>query len=59
MIRRLRQALPDTEVEVSGGVRPQDLRRLGKLGVERISMGRLTHSVHAFDCSLEIERVDA
>jgi len=54
MIRVLRQTLPNLEIEISGGVRPEDLHRLGKLGVERISMGRLTHSAPAFDCSLDI-----
>jgi len=57
MIRILRKELPTTEIEISGGVRPEDLSRLSRLGVERISMGRLTHSAPAFDCSLDIHKV--
>ena len=38
-------------------VRPQDLPKLALLGADRISMGRLTHSAPAFDCSLDILRV--
>jgi len=59
MISALRQALPKVEIEISGGVRPEDLPRLAKLGAEYISMGRLTHSAPAFDCSLDILRVQS
>jgi nicotinate-nucleotide pyrophosphorylase (carboxylating) len=55
--RQLRQALPGIEIEFTGGVRPENLRTLAKLGPDRISMGRLTHSVTNFDCSLNITRV--
>ena len=41
----------------TGGVRPENLKSLAKLGPDRISMGRLTHSVPAFDCSLDILHV--
>ncbi len=58
MIRILRKQLPKTEIEISGGVRPQDVKRLARLGVERISMGCLTHSAPALDCSLDILHVD-
>jgi nicotinate-nucleotide pyrophosphorylase (carboxylating) len=44
--------------KISGGVRTEDLKPLAKLGVERISMGQLTHSAPAFDCSLDIVRVN-
>lgn len=59
MIRVLRRRLPGVQIEISGGVKPEDLPALSRLGVERISMGRLTHTVHAFDCSLDIDRVYA
>lgn len=59
MISLIRKELPHTEIEVSGGVRTEDLKPLAKLGVERISMGKLTHSAPAFDCSLDIIRVHA
>jgi len=58
MIRYLRDVLPGVEIEITGGITPQNLRRLAKLHPNRISMGRLTHSVPAFDCSLDILHVD-
>ncbi len=58
-IRLLRKHLRGVEIEISGGVKPDDLPTLGKLGVQRISMGKLTHSSRAFDCSLEITDVRA
>jgi len=57
MTRLLRKAIPDIEIEFTGGVTPANLRALAKLGPDRISMGRLTHSVTAFDCSLDITHV--
>jgi len=57
MIRSLRAAIPDIEIEISGGIQPRQLSLLAGLGVERISMGCLTHSAPAFDCSLEITHV--
>lgn len=57
MIRRLRRAIPGIEIEITGGVKPETLRSLARLGPDRISMGRLTHSVTNFDCSLNITRV--
>lgn len=57
MIRTLRRELPKTQIEISGGVKPDDLKTLARLGVERISMGKLTHSAPAWDCSLDILRV--
>ena len=54
VIRRLRKEIPGIKIEISGGVKPEQLRSLGRLGANRISMGRLTHSVQAFDCSLDI-----
>jgi nicotinate-nucleotide pyrophosphorylase (carboxylating) len=57
MMRLLRHAIPGIEIEITGGVKPENLRSLAKLGPDRISMGRLTHSVTNFDCSLNITRV--
>jgi nicotinate-nucleotide pyrophosphorylase (carboxylating) len=42
-------------LEVSGGLREDRLARLAELGVQRISMGALTHSVRAVDIALEVE----
>lgn len=41
-------------VEVSGNVRFSMLYRLAKLGVDYISLGRLTHSPRALDLSLKV-----
>lgn len=42
-------------LEISGGVREQDIPNLSSLGVNRISVGALTHSVRAVDIALELE----
>lgn len=42
-------------LEISGGVREHDIARLSALGVNRISVGALTHSVRAVDIALELE----
>ena len=42
-------------LEVSGGVREEDVPGLARLGVDRISLGALTHSVRAADIALEVE----
>jgi nicotinate-nucleotide pyrophosphorylase (carboxylating) len=43
-------------LEVSGGVREEDIPRLAAAGVDRISVGSLTHSARAADIALELER---
>jgi nicotinate-nucleotide pyrophosphorylase (carboxylating) len=43
-------------LEVSGGVREDDVPRIAALGVNRISLGALTHSVRAADLALEVEK---
>jgi nicotinate-nucleotide pyrophosphorylase (carboxylating) len=57
MMRILKKAIPGIEIEFTGGIKPEDLRPLAKLHPDRISMGRLTHSTPAFDCSLDITHV--
>ena len=42
-------------LEVSGGVREESIPDLATLGVNRISIGALTHSVQAVDIALELE----
>jgi nicotinate-nucleotide pyrophosphorylase (carboxylating) len=59
MRRILKKAIPGIEIEFTGGIKPEDLRNLAKLRPDRISMGRLTHSTPAFDCSLDIAHVSA
>ncbi len=41
-------------IEVSGNIKPEDIEDIAKLGVNFISMGKLTHSVKSLDISLEI-----
>jgi nicotinate-nucleotide pyrophosphorylase (carboxylating) len=52
-LKLLNAASPRILSEVSGGVRLGDVRRLARLGVDRISVGALTHSAAALDLSLE------
>jgi nicotinate-nucleotide pyrophosphorylase (carboxylating) len=47
---------PGLEFEASGGVTLESVRRIAFSGVDRISVGALTHSARAIDFSLEIER---
>jgi len=42
-------------LEISGGVREEDIPFLASLGVDRISLGSLTHSVRAADLAFEVE----
>lgn len=57
MIRASRKALGTKTplIEVSGGVQVADVRRLAARGVDRVSVGALTHSAPALDLSLEVE----
>jgi len=42
-------------LEASGGITLENLRRYAETGVERISLGVLTHSAIACDVALELE----
>jgi nicotinate-nucleotide pyrophosphorylase (carboxylating) len=42
-------------LEISGGIRERDIAALSSLGVNRISVGALTHSVRAVDIALELD----
>jgi len=44
-------------LEASGGVTLESVRAIAETGVDRISVGALTHSVKALDISMRIERV--
>lgn len=54
-IRRIRRLAPGVKTEVSGGVSLTTVRRLAKLGPDRISIGRLTHSAPALDLGLDLD----
>jgi len=43
-----------SEIEVSGDVSLNSVEKIAKCGVDRISVGKLTHSAKAMDISLEI-----
>ena len=53
-IALIRKSSPKTAIEISGGVNIKNLRSIARLGPDRISIGRLTHSAPALDMSLEI-----
>ena len=53
-IRLIRKASPKTLIEVSGAVALKGLRRLARLGPDRISVGRITHSAPALDLGLDL-----
>jgi nicotinate-nucleotide pyrophosphorylase (carboxylating) len=44
-----------TALEASGGVTIETVRSIALTGVERISVGAITHSAPALDIGLEIE----
>jgi len=45
------------EIEVSGGVNLKNVKRITQLGVDRISVGEITHSAPALDISLEVANI--
>jgi nicotinate-nucleotide pyrophosphorylase (carboxylating) len=47
-------AVRRTQLEVSGGVTLETVREYGEAGVERISVGALTHSATALDMALKV-----
>lgn len=53
-IRYIRSHSPKTAIEISGGVTLKNIRSLARLGPDRISVGRITHSAPALNLSLEI-----
>jgi nicotinate-nucleotide pyrophosphorylase (carboxylating) len=46
------------EIEASGGVSLATVRRVAECGVDRISIGALTHSAPALDLSMLVEGVE-
>ena len=43
------------DIEISGGLSLEDLAKLKSLDVDRISIGKITHSAPSFDISLDIK----
>ena len=56
-VRMTRRARPKLLLEASGGITLSNVRQIAKIGVDRISIGALTHSAPALDFSLEISHV--
>ncbi len=52
-----RELKPDILLESSGGITLENVRAYAEAGVDLISVGALTHSIQAFDISLEIEQI--
>ncbi len=52
--RLVRAVNPKVEIETSGGVTLGNVRAVAGTGVDRISVGALTHSAPAMDISLEL-----
>ena len=53
-IARIRALAPRVKIEVSGGVGLAEMKALARLGPDRISIGRLTHSAPALDLGLDL-----
>ncbi len=56
IVKSIRRRSKNVLIEASGGIRLQNVRQIAKTGVDRISIGAITHSVPAIDFSLEIQK---
>jgi nicotinate-nucleotide pyrophosphorylase (carboxylating) len=54
-VRRRNAVAPGVQLEASGGVNLQTVRAIAETGVDRISVGALTHSAPALDIALDYE----
>ncbi|APW62232.1 carboxylating nicotinate-nucleotide diphosphorylase [Paludisphaera borealis] len=54
-VRRRDQSAPGVELEASGGVTLATIAALARTGIDRISVGALTHSAVALDVALDID----
>lgn len=53
-VKLIRRVRPDVQIEASGGVTLKTVGAIARTGVDRISVGALTHSVRSLDISLDI-----
>ena len=53
-VKAVRRIHPKLQIEASGGVNLKTVRAIGATGVDRVSVGALTHSAPAVDISLEL-----
>lgn len=60
-VESVRTACQDRQVilEASGGITLETVRAFAETGVDRISIGALTHSARSLDVTLEVERCEA
>ena len=56
---RARLLAPGIEVEASGGIVLGNVRAYAEAGADFVSIGALTHSVHALEIALEVAAVEA
>ena len=54
-VRRRDAVAPGIELEASGGMTLETVGALARTGVDRISVGALTHSAPALDIALDFE----
>ncbi|MFL5240505.1 MAG: carboxylating nicotinate-nucleotide diphosphorylase [Gemmataceae bacterium] len=55
-VRRRNAAAPEVQLEASGGVNLITVRSIAETGVDRISVGALTHSAPALDIALDYSK---
>jgi len=55
VVAALRAEFPQAQLEASGGITLESLPQFAACGLDRVSMGALTHSVPALDLSLLLE----
>jgi len=53
-VARIREKAPGTEIEASGGITVENVRAVAETGVDRISVGEITHSAAALDIGFYI-----
>ncbi len=58
-VRRRDATAPGVRLEASGGVTLATIRAIAESGVDRVSVGALTHSAVALDIALDYQRHDA
>jgi nicotinate-nucleotide pyrophosphorylase (carboxylating) len=52
-VARRNESAPGIELEASGGVSLETVRAIAETGVDRISVGGLTHSARSLDMGLD------
>ena len=57
-VRRRDATAPSVRLEASGGVTLATIRVIAESGVDRVSVGALTHSAVALDIALDYQRHD-